>query len=101
MVSSSLVDASVDVDETVDDNKVLSVELSDGIVVGVNVVELESVVLAEEELVLGKVDVDITVDELVLVTSVVVVIAAVDKLLDDVDMELKVGDSVVVEDEVV
>ena len=101
MVSSSLVDASVDVDETVDDNKVLSVELSDGIVVGVNVVELESVVLAEEELVLGKVDVDITVDELVLVMSVVVVIAAVDKLLDDVDMELKVGDSVVVEDEVV
>ena len=97
MVSSS----PVDVDETVDDNKVLSVELSDGIVVGVNVVELESVVLAEEELVLGKVDVDITVDELVLVTSVVVVIAAVDKLLDDVDMELKVGDSVVVEDEVV
>ena len=101
MVSSSLVDASVDVDETVDDNKVLSVELSDGIVVGVNVVELESVVLAEEELVLGKVDVDITVDELVLVMSVVVVIAAVDKLLDDVDMELKVDDSVVVEDEVV
>lgn len=97
-MSTSLVEVSVD-GETVDDREV-SVELSGGIVVGVDVVVLESVV-ATEKLVLGTVVGDVTVDELVLLLSVDVgdVIIVVNDV--DIKVELKVDESVMIEDKVV
>ena len=97
-MSTSLVEVSVD-GEIVDDREV-SVELSGGIVVGVDVVVLESVV-ATEELVLGTVVVDVTVDELILLLSVDVgdVIIVVDDV--DIKVELIVDESVMIEDKVV